>query len=152
MTGIGLVVAGLGAAVITVGPVLLGYDRDYLGLTVAGLDGIDAHLVGFLQHDRITMAGNMIGLGILYCGLAWGGIRHGRRWARDAHLVSGIVAFGTWFHFLATGFVEPLHTTVVIALLPMVVIAVVRAPVATVRRESPTDRHASVSQRCGGSS
>jgi hypothetical protein len=129
LVGIGLIVAGIGAAAITVGPVLLGYDRDYLGLTVAGLDAIDPHLVGFLQHDRITMAGNMIGIGILYCGLACGGIRRGRGWARTTLLISGVVAFGTWFYFLATGFVEPLHTTVVVILFPALMIAVIRAPV-----------------------
>ncbi|KQR99901.1 hypothetical protein ASG12_03830 [Williamsia sp. Leaf354] len=133
LAGVGLVVGGLGAAAITLGPVLLGYDRDYLGLSVSGLNEVDTHLVGFLQHDRITMAGNMVGLGTLYCGLAWGGLRHGRRWARNALAVSGVVAFGTWLYFLATGFVEPLHTLVVVALAPLLVVAVWRAPALPVR-------------------
>ncbi|MGU3293239.1 hypothetical protein [Williamsia sp. M5A3_1d] len=137
LVGVGLIVGGIGAAVITIGPVLLGYDRDYLGLSVSGLNEVDTHLVGFLQHDRITMAGNMVGLGSLYCGLAWGGIRRGRRWARDTLAVSGIVAFGTWLYFLATGFVEPLHTLVVVVLSPLLVVAVWRAPVVPVRPRAP---------------
>lgn len=128
LTGLGLVVAGIGAAAIALGPVLLWYDRDYLGQSVHDLHEVNQHLIGFLQHDRLTMAGNMIGIGILYLGLAWGGIREGHRWARNALLISGTVSFLTYFYFLVTGFLEPLHTLVVVALFPMLVLAVWRAP------------------------
>jgi hypothetical protein len=126
MVGIGLIVAGLGAAVIALGPVLLRYDRDYLGASVTDLHHLNHHLVGFLQHDRITMAGNMIGIGILYLGLAQA-MRQGYRWARRALAISGLITFGSYFYFFGTGgFVEPLHTLVVVALFPMLVIAVCR--------------------------
>lgn len=128
LVGLGLIVAGIGAAVIALGPVLLWYDRDYLGLSVHDLHGVNHHLVGFLQHDRLTMAGNMIGIGILYLGLAWGGIREGHRWGRNVLLISGLVAFLTYFYFLVTGFLEPLHTLVVVTLFPMLILAVWRAP------------------------
>lgn len=128
LVGVGLIVAGIGAAAIALGPVLLGYDRDFLGLSVDDLHQINPNLVAFLRHDRISMAGNMIGLGVLYLGLSWGGLRTGRRWARTALLISGAVAFGTLFYFIGTGFVEPLHTAVVAVLLPMLVAAVWRSP------------------------
>ena len=128
LVGVGMIVAGLGAAAIALGPVLLWYDRDYLGVSVGDLHAINHHLVGFLQHDRITMAGNMIGIGALYIGLAWGGIRQGRVWARNALLISGAVSFPTYFYFLVTGFIEPLHTLVVIVLFPMFVFAVWHKP------------------------
>jgi hypothetical protein len=128
LVGVGMIVAGLGAAAIALGPVLLWYDRDYLGLSVGDVRVVNHHLVGFLQHDRITMAGNMIGIGALYIGLAWGGIRQGRVWARNALLISGAVTFLTLFYFLVTGFIEPLHTLVVIVLCPMFVFAVWRKP------------------------
>lgn len=128
LVGIGLIIAGIGAATIALGPVLLWYDRDYLGLSVHDLHGVNHHLVGFLQHDRLTMAGNMIGIGVLYLGLAWGGLREGHRWARNALLISGLVAFLTYFYFLVTGFLEPLHTLVVVGLFPMLLLAVWRAP------------------------
>jgi hypothetical protein len=128
LVGVGMIVAGLSAAAITLGPVLLGYDRDYLGASVHDLHDINHHLVGFLRHDRLTMAGNMIGIGSLYIGLAWGGIRRGRAWARNALLISGTVTFLTVFYFLATGFIEPLHTLVVIVLFPMFLVAVWRKP------------------------
>ncbi|MFF9011579.1 hypothetical protein ACF09C_01195 [Streptomyces sp. NPDC014870] len=128
LVGLGMIGAGLGAAAITLGPVLLWYDRDYLGMTLDELHAANHHLVHFLQHDRITMAGTMVSIGALYTGLAVGGIRRGRAWAREAYLVSGAIGFPTLFYFLATGFVEPLHTATTIVLFPMFVAAVLRAP------------------------
>ncbi|MGW9175474.1 hypothetical protein [Streptomyces decoyicus] len=128
LVGLGMTGAGLGAAAITLGPVLLWYDRDYLGMTLHELHAANHHLVHFLQHDRITMAGTMVAIGALYTGLAVGGIRRGRPWAREVYLLSGVVAFPTLFYFLATGFVEPLHTATTIVLFPMFVAAVRRTP------------------------
>lgn len=140
VVGIGMICAGLGAAVITLGPVLLWYDRDYLGLTTRGLNHIDHDLVDFLQHDRLTMAGTMVSIGVLYAGLAWGGIRRGWLWARDAYLISGVVGFPTLFYFLSTGFVEPLHLAVAVVLFPLFLLAVWRSPTVprwTVRPDGP---------------
>lgn len=126
LVGLGLIVAGIGAAAIALGPVLLFYDRAYLGATVADLHEVNPHLIGFLRHDRITMAGNMIGIGILYLAMAQS-MRLGYRWARRALLISGAIAFGSYFYFLVTGgFVEPLHTAVVIVLTPMLALALCR--------------------------
>lgn len=128
LVGVGLVVAGVGAAVIALGPVLLWYDRDYLGASVADLRALNDNLVGFLQHDRLTMAGNMIGIGILYAGIAWSGLRQNWAWARNALLISGIFTFLTLFYFLGTGFLEPLHTLVVILVFPMFLAAAWNRP------------------------
>ncbi|MEU7647205.1 hypothetical protein [Streptomyces huasconensis] len=128
LVGLGMTGAGFGAAVITLGPVLLWYDRDYLGMTVHELHAANHHLVHFLQHDRITMAGTMVAIGALYTGLAVGGIRRGWPWAREVYLLSGAVGFPTLLYFLATGFVEPLHAATSVVLFPMYVAAVRRAP------------------------
>jgi hypothetical protein len=128
LVGLGMVVAGLGAAAITLGPVLLWYDREFLGADVDGLHGINHHLVHFLQHDRITMAGTMVAIGVLYVGLAAGGVRTGRPWAREVFLVSGWVGFPTVLYFLGVGFVEPLHTAAAVVLFPMFVAATRRRP------------------------
>ncbi|PPK67080.1 hypothetical protein V5P93_003419 [Actinokineospora auranticolor] len=119
LVGLGMVVAGLGAAAITLGPVLLWYDRDLLGTDLAGLHAVNHHLVGFLQHDRITMAGTMVTIGVLYTALALGGLRRGHPWARDAYAVSGWIGFSTLVYFIGLGFVEPLHTAVAVVLFPM---------------------------------
>ncbi|MFE1591400.1 hypothetical protein [Nocardia sp. NPDC058705] len=137
LVGVGMIVAGLGAAAVTLGPVLLWYDRDYLGTDVEGLHRINHHLVHFLQHDRITMAGNMIAIGSLYIGLAWGGIRRGWAWARTALLLSGLVGFPTLFYFLFIGFVEPLHVAVTVVLFPMFLLGVRHTPGPVCRRLPP---------------
>ncbi|CAL9345583.1 hypothetical protein [Streptomyces sp. enrichment culture] len=128
LVGLGMTVAGLCAAGITLGPVLLWYDRDYLGMTLHDLHAANHHLVHFLQHDRITMAGTMVSIGALYTGLAVGGIRRNRPWAREVFLLSGAVGFPTLFYFLATGFVEPLHTAAALVLFPMFLAGVRRVP------------------------
>ncbi|NUR73149.1 MAG: hypothetical protein HOU81_20215 [Hamadaea sp.] len=128
IVGVAMTVAGLAAAAITLGPVLLWYDRDFLGMDLTGVDEVNARLGHFLQHDRITMAGGMVAIGILYTGLAWGGIRRGWPWARRAYLISGIIGFPTLLYFLATGFVEPLHTALAIVLFPMFLLATWRRP------------------------
>ncbi|MCG7611043.1 MULTISPECIES: hypothetical protein [Mycobacterium] len=128
LAGLGLIVAGIGAGAIALGPVLLGYDRSYLGLEVDDLHRINRNLVHFIQHDRISMAGNMIGLGALYAGLSWGGIRRSLPWARTALMTSGLVAFLTLFYFAGTGYVDPLHTLVVVTLFPMLLAAVWNKP------------------------
>jgi hypothetical protein len=140
LVGIGMICAGIGAAAITLWPVLLWYDRDFLGMGVDRLHAINHQLVHFLQHDRITMAGTMVAIGVLYVGLAAGGIRRGWPWAREAYLVSGWVGFPTLFYFLGFGFVEPLHTAVAVVLFPMFLLATRRRvirPQWTVRPEGP---------------
>ncbi|MBV1853501.1 hypothetical protein [Catellatospora tritici] len=140
LVGIGMILAGLVAAGITLGPVLLWYDRTFLGAGRTDLHAVNDHLVHFLQHDRITMAGTLVATGILYVGLAGGGIRRGWPWARRAYLASGLVGFPTLFYFLATGFVEPLHTFAAIVLFPMFLAAVWRRPARphwTIRPEGP---------------
>ncbi|MET9966802.1 hypothetical protein ABZZ80_13030 [Streptomyces sp. NPDC006356] len=137
LVGLGMTVAGLGAALITLGPVLLWYDRDYLGMTLRELHAANHHLVHFLQHDRITMAGTMVAIGALYTGLAVGGIRRGWPWAREVYLISGAIGFPTLFYFLATGFLEPLHTATAVVLFPMYLAAVRRRPHAPRWRLAP---------------
>ncbi len=126
--GLGMVVGGLGAAAVALGPVLLPYDQVYLGLSPRTLASINGRLIHFLQHDRITLAGTMVAIGILYAALSWWGIRLGRTWARDALFASGMVGFPTLFYFFAFGYVEPIHVALAIVLFPLFVIAVWRRP------------------------
>ncbi|MFE0020146.1 hypothetical protein [Amycolatopsis sp. NPDC059021] len=139
LVGLGMIGAGLGAAAITLGPVLLPYDRAFLGTGVDGLHAVNHHLVHFLQHDRITMAGTMLAIGVLYTGLAAGGMRRGAPAAREVYLVSGWVGFPTVFYLLGFGFLEPLHIAVTLVLLPLFLAATRRShrPQWTVRPEGP---------------
>ena len=122
--GLGMTLGGLGAVIITVGPVLLPYDMEFLGADRRQLTQVSPHLVGFLRHDRVTLAGVMIAIGLLYAGLGWGGMRRGHLWARQALLASGAVGFPTLLLFLGFGFFDPLHGLVTAALVPFFALAV----------------------------
>lgn len=126
--GLGMIAGGLGAAAVALGPVLLPYDSSYLRLDASTLGRVNPQLIHFLQHDRITLAGTMVALGILYASLSWWGIRVGRVWARDVVLGSGLVGFPTLFYFFAFHYVEPVHVALAVVLLPLFVIAVWRRP------------------------
>jgi hypothetical protein len=128
LTGLGMIAAASGAAAITSWPVLLRYDVDFLGMDITQIHAVNHHLVHFLQHDRLTMAGTMASIGILYFGLSYGGMRRGMPWARNALLISGCVGFPTLFYFVAYKFVEPLHVAATAVLLPMFIAAVRRPP------------------------
>jgi hypothetical protein len=133
--GLGMIAGGLGAAAVALGPVLLPYDASYLRLDASTLGRLNPQLIHFLQHDRITLAGTMVALGILYASLSWWGIREGRAWARDAVLGSGLVGFPTLFYFFAFHYVEPVHVALALILLPLFLIAVWRRP--PLRLETP---------------
>lgn len=93
--GLGMIAGGVGAALVALGPVVLPYDAAFLSVGSTGLAAINPRLIQFLQHDRITLAGTMIAIGILYSALSWWGIRPGHAWPRDALLASCVVGFPT---------------------------------------------------------
>jgi hypothetical protein len=126
--GLGMIAGGLGAAAVTLGPVLLPYDAGFLGLGRGDLDRINRLLVPFLQHDRVTLAGTMVTLGILYAGLSYWGIRRGLAWARDTVLASCLVGFPTILYFLSFHYLEPVHLVMAVVLFPLFVVAVWRRP------------------------
>ncbi|MEV4358057.1 hypothetical protein [Nonomuraea sp. NPDC049625] len=119
VTGAVIAVAGLVAAAVALGPVLLWYDRAFLDMDQEALHAVNHHLVHFLRHDRITLAGTMVAVGVLYLGLAAGGMRRGWPWAREAYLVSGAIGFAAVPYLFTHGYVEPLHTALAVVLLPM---------------------------------
>ena len=121
--GLGMIAGGVGATAVALGPVLLPYDESFLGINVTDLQSINSRLIPFLQHDRITLAGTMIAVGILYAALSWWGIRAGRSWARDVLLASGVVGFPTLFYFFAYRYVEPVHVLMAAVLFPLFVVA-----------------------------
>ena len=146
--GLGMIFGGLGAAVVALGPVLLPYDAQFLKLDASSLDRLNPQLIHFLQHDRITLAGTMVALGILYGGLSWSGIRQGRVWARDAMLASGVVGFPTLFYFFAYHYVEPVHVLLAVVLFPLFLLAVWKRPWnrldPTDGDDEPDERHAAL--------
>ena len=121
--GVAMICGGVGAAVITYGPVLLGYDEEFLGVSVEELRAMNGQLVPFIQHDRVTMAGSMMAIGFNDIGFAFA-MRRGWRWARAGFALAGAVGFPTFFLFLGYRFFDPLHFAVATGFFPLYLMGV----------------------------
>jgi len=128
LLGLGMIFGGIVAWLIAESSVLLPYDEDYLGMARDEVGRINEHLLHFMSHDRITLAGTMISIGILYYRLGKYGMKSGQHWARTAVLTSGAVGFPSFFLYLGYGFFDPLHAAAALILLPMFLLAMRRNP------------------------
>ena len=110
-----MMLAGVIVWLVARGPVLLGYDEAFVGLTKAQLDAANDRLLPFMEHDRATLAGVMIALGALYTGLAQDGLT---RWEWAAVVSSAAIGFVSFLLFLGYGYFDPLHFGLTAGLLP----------------------------------
>ena len=124
LMGAGMVIGGVMALAIAATRVVLPYDEQFVGLSRAQLAAVNAHLLPFLTHDRVTLAGTMIATGVLYCGLALFGIREGLHWARVAVLASAFAGFATFFLFLGFGYFDAFHAFVTAVLFQFLLLAI----------------------------
>lgn len=124
MMGAGMLIGGLLAFAIAATKVVLPYDESFLGMTRDALPSINPRLLGFMAHDRTTLAGVMIAVGVLYVGLSVFGIRRGLHWARQTVLISAVTGFLTFFMFLGFGYLDPFHAFVTVALLQLLLLGV----------------------------
>lgn len=109
MLGLAMFIGSLLALAIASTRVVLPYDEVFCGLTRDQLASLNPRLLLFMAHDRISLAGTMIAIGVLYGGLAGCGMRHGAHWARVAVLWSAGFGFASFFLFLAFGYFDPFH-------------------------------------------
>ncbi|MGH8020513.1 MAG: hypothetical protein ACREIA_19960, partial [Opitutaceae bacterium] len=121
--GAAMSAGGLLALGIALTHVLLPYDEHYLGLTREMLRTINPRLLDFMTHDRVTLAGTMLGLGSLYIALARKGVRRGAHWAQVTVGASAVTGFLSFFSFLGFGYFDPFHAFVSAALLPLSLLA-----------------------------
>lgn len=119
LLGIGMIIGGILSWIIAATSVLLPYDLDFIEMSVGELHGINHHLLHFMSHDRITLAGTMISIGILYYQLARYGLKDGLHWAKTALITSGLVGFSSFFLYLGYGYFDPLHALAAALLFPM---------------------------------
>ncbi|HEU4714144.1 MAG TPA: hypothetical protein VFS76_21430 [Pyrinomonadaceae bacterium] len=122
--GAGMLVGGLMALIIAATRIVLPYDESFLGMTRDALPAVNAHLLHFMAHDRITLAGVMVAIGLLYLALSVFGIRSGLHWARQAVLISAFTGFASFFLFLGFGYLDPFHAFVTVALLQLLLLGV----------------------------
>jgi hypothetical protein len=71
-----------------------------------------------MAHNRITLAGTMLSIGVLYVQLAFHAVRFRAHWAHTAISVSAATGFLSFFLFLGYGYFDPLHAFVSL-LLPL---------------------------------
>jgi dihydroorotate dehydrogenase len=123
LMGLGMLVGAVLALAISATRVVLPYDEAFVGMDREQLRTINERLLDFMAHDRVSLAGTMISLGVLYVGLSLGGIRRGMHWARWAVFSSAFVGFGTFFLFLGFGYFDPFHAFVTVVLLQFLLLA-----------------------------
>src|SRR5690606_25647512 len=76
-------------------------------------------LLPFMSHDRISLAGTMISIGVIYSQLAKYGLRRKLHWAQTALFASGAVGFSSFFLYLGYGYFDPLHAAAAAVLFPL---------------------------------
>ncbi|GMK37841.1 hypothetical protein PCCS19_08950 [Paenibacillus sp. CCS19] len=128
LLGISMMLGGVIAWIIAANSVLLPYDEAFLDMARSQVAAINGNLLHFMSHDRITLAGTMLSIGILYCQLARHGLRHGLHWAKTAVWASCGVGFPSFFLYLGYGFFDPLHAAAAVILLPMFLLAMRNNP------------------------
>lgn len=92
--------------------IVLPYDESMAGMSRAQINALNPRVLAFMSHDRVSLAGAMLSIGILYSALAWFGVRRGAHWAHVTVLTSAIVGFFSFFFFLGFGYFDPFHAFV----------------------------------------
>lgn len=109
LLGVAMLIGSALALVIASSRVVLPYDEAFCGWTRPQMQQFNPRLLSFLSHDRVTLAGTMVSIGLLYLTLSWKGVRHGLHWARAAVLTSAGAGFFSFFLFLGFGYFDPFH-------------------------------------------
>lgn len=112
LMGLSMFIGGMLAMAIAATRIVLPYDESMAGLTRDELAAINPRLLPFMQHDRVTLAGTMFAVGLLYMALAYGGVRRGVHWAYVSIAASAFAGFFSFFSFLGFGYFDPFHAFV----------------------------------------
>lgn len=124
LMGAGMLIGGVMALIIAATKVVLPYDESFLGMSLAALSAVNPHLPHFMAHDRITLAGTMIAIGLLYVALSLYGMRSGLHWAMKAVFISAFTGFASFFLFLGFGYLDPFHAFVTAVLFQFLLLGV----------------------------
>ncbi|PTX58224.1 dihydroorotate dehydrogenase [Melghirimyces profundicolus] len=119
LLGSGLTVIALAAWWVAAGMVVLPYDEEWLGMSREQLIMLNDRLLPFMAHDRITLSGTLLSLGILYMMLSFFGMRRGYHWPQRVLSLSALIGFVSLFYFLGHGYPDPLHIWLSASLFPL---------------------------------
>jgi dihydroorotate dehydrogenase len=123
LMALGMVVGGLMALVIAGTRVVMPYDEATAGMTREQIIAVNERLLHFMRHDRMTLAGTMLAVGILYLSLSMFGSRRGLHWAHVSIVASAFAGFASFFLFLGFGYFDPFHAFVTAVLLQLLLLA-----------------------------
>jgi hypothetical protein len=124
LLGCGMVLGGGLAWLVAATRVVLPYDEAFVQLSRVEIAAINPRLLPFMAHDRITLAGTMISIGVLYAQMAVHALRYKVHWAQRAVKASATVGFASFFLFLGFGYFDPLHAIVTLLLLPFFLLGI----------------------------
>jgi hypothetical protein len=128
LLGVGMIAGGILAMIIASTRIVLPYDESLCGMTRGQLIALNPRLLPFMAHDRVSLAGTMISIGILYAALGWFAVRRGSHWAQVAVFMSAIAGFFTFFFFLGFGYFDPFHAFVTAVMLQFTLLCLTMAP------------------------
>src|SRR6185436_16096722 len=128
LLGIAMFFGGLLALAIASTRIVLPYDEAMSRMSRAELVRLNPRLLPFMAHDRVSLAGTMLSIGILYGALGWSGIRRGAHWAQVTVVVSAGVGVFSFFSFLGFGYFDPFHAFVTAVLLQFTLLCLVLQP------------------------
>ena len=128
LMGVAMFIGGAMAVAIASTRVVLPYDESLCGLTRSQLISLNPRLLPFMAHDRVSLAGTMLSIGIFYSALAWCGIRRGSHWAHVTVVASALVGFLSFFSFLGFGYFDPFHAFVTAILTQFMLLCMVMQP------------------------
>jgi dihydroorotate dehydrogenase len=124
LMGAGMVFGSLLALLIALTRVVLPYDESFVGMSREQLLAVNPRLLDFMAHDRVSLAGTMIAIGVMYLGLSLGGVRRGLHWAQQTVFISAFTGFASFFLFLGFGYLDTFHAFVTAVLFQLLLLAV----------------------------
>ena len=118
--GCALTLGGVAAAILSFTRVLLPYDENYLRQSSGQLRQTMPRLFAFMAHDRGTLSGVMLGLGLFYV-LVARGARQGVHGTKAIAAGSALVGFASFFAFFGFGYFDTLHAFIAAILFQLTV-------------------------------
>jgi dihydroorotate dehydrogenase len=124
LMGLSMLLGGMMAMLIATTRVVMPYDETMGGLSREQLSKVNDRLLPFMTHDRVSLAGTMLAVGILYTALACRGLRRGMHWAYLSVVISALAGFASFFTFLGFGYFDPFHAFVTAILFQFLVMTI----------------------------
>ncbi|HEY1171948.1 MAG TPA: hypothetical protein VGH19_11305 [Verrucomicrobiae bacterium] len=125
LMGLGMLIGSVLALWIALTRIVMPYDEAFCGISRAQLQLVNERLLPFMSHDRVSLAGTMIAIGLLYMSFSWFGSKRGEHWAKVAVLISAGAGFFSFFLFLGFDYFDPFHGFVTAVLFQLFVQGIV---------------------------